>query len=717
MNNYNLHSLGWHSFQQLCLTILREILGQTVESFLDSKDGGRDGAFAGTWVVGKGESLKGKFVIQCKFTAKADKSLNLSDIADEVGKAKRLVKKKLCESYVLLTNLNVSGAAHEKLNETFCAVGVKQFRCFGADWINQQIRERKRLRMLVPRIYGLGDLSQILDGRALGQAQALLDSMREDLSRVVLTGVYDKAVRALDSHGFVLLLGEPASGKTTIAAMLAMAAIDQWNASTLKLETAPQMIDHWNTEDPARFYWIDDAFGVQQFEQDLVLEWNRIFPKVKAMINGGARIVLTSRDYIYRRAKQTLKESAFPLMQESQVVINVHEITTKERKQILYNHIKLGTQPQRFRSQIKPYLDQVASHHRFIPETARRLGDPLFTRTLDVSQERVIDFVERQEQLLQEVIEGLDKHSKAALALIFIRNGALESPVKPREPEISALTRLGTELGETIAALDALKGSLTVQVREEGNLVWRFKHPTVGDAYASILLRNSELMDIYIEGARPEQLLDAITCGEVGFEGAVVIPKNLYESVEQKLNIFDDGIASQGWGRDWAKRRKLDIFLAFRCDRLFLELYLSRHAGILDRISHPGSRLDIVSEVVVALRFFELGLLPEGYRSRFVQTVIQYAVDGEDGFALESKRIKKMFTKDEKKELKLRLRKELIPSLADARNGWETNLPEDEDPESYIQPLEELLSALERTFSSDSDIVTAVRKEQFSVRR
>ena len=76
-----------------------------------------------------------------------------------------------------------------------------------------------------------------------------------------------------------------------------------------------------------------------------------------------------------------------------------------------------------------------------------------------------------------------------------------------------------------------------------------------------------------------------------------------------------------------------------------------------------------------------------------------------------------MFTKDEKKELKLRLRNELIPSLADARNGWEDNLPEDEDPESYIQPLEELLSALERELSSDSDIVNAVRKEQFSLRR
>ena len=40
---YELHRLGWNSFQQLCQTICREVLGQPVESFLDSNDAGEDG--------------------------------------------------------------------------------------------------------------------------------------------------------------------------------------------------------------------------------------------------------------------------------------------------------------------------------------------------------------------------------------------------------------------------------------------------------------------------------------------------------------------------------------------------------------------------------------------------------------------------------------------------------------------------------------------------
>jgi len=66
---YDLHTLGWHSFQQLCLTITREIFGQTVESFLDSADAGKDGAFAGIWKPIGDETLSGRFVIQCKFTS------------------------------------------------------------------------------------------------------------------------------------------------------------------------------------------------------------------------------------------------------------------------------------------------------------------------------------------------------------------------------------------------------------------------------------------------------------------------------------------------------------------------------------------------------------------------------------------------------------------------------------------------------------------------
>jgi hypothetical protein len=122
---YDLHNLGWHSFQQLCLTIAREIFGQTLESFLDSTDAGKDGAFAGTWVPFQGEALSGRFVIQCKFTGKRDKHLSLSDLTDEVQKAARLVNNGRCDCYVLMTNAGLSGSICEDIEKLFRDAGVK----------------------------------------------------------------------------------------------------------------------------------------------------------------------------------------------------------------------------------------------------------------------------------------------------------------------------------------------------------------------------------------------------------------------------------------------------------------------------------------------------------------------------------------------------------------------------------------------------------------
>ena len=259
---YDLHKLGWDSFQRLCHTITREILGQTVESFLNSRDGGRDGAFAGIWREHGQEDISGHFVIQCKFTSRADYNLKESDLSDEYKKARRLVARGICDSYVLMTNAGLSGEVETKINQRLKAVGVKHVRIHGSDWIDQQILENKRLRTLVPRVYGLGDLSQILDERAYEQSRAVLEFMREDLAKVVVTDAYQKAVDAINEHGFVLLIGEAAAGKTTIASLLAMAALDQWNSLVLKLDEPKSVVEHWNLHEPSQFIWVDDAFGV-----------------------------------------------------------------------------------------------------------------------------------------------------------------------------------------------------------------------------------------------------------------------------------------------------------------------------------------------------------------------------------------------------------------------------------------------------------------------
>jgi hypothetical protein len=709
---YDLHNLGWHSFQQLCLAITREILGQTVESFLDSCDAGKDGAFAGTWKPTHGEALTGCFVIQCKFTAKRNKTLALSDLTEEVEKAKTLVQNGRCDCYLLMTNAGLSGSTKEDVETLFSRAGVKTTRCYGSTWICEQIKENKRLRMLVPRIYGLGDLSQILDERAYTQAKALLASLREDLSKVVLTSAYRRAAEALDQHGFVLLIGEPAAGKTTIASMLSMGALDQWSASTLKLDSPEKVIEHWNPDEPSQFFWIDDAFGVTQYESFLVQGWNHALPMVKTMLRKGAKIVMTSRDYIYNQARTRLKEGAFPLLRESQVVIDVRDLTLDEKQQILYNHIKLGRQDQPFRKEIKDHLSLIAGHSRFVPEAARRLADPLFTRSLQLTRYSLNNFVEKQEHFLQEVLEGLDEDSRAALALIYMRNDSLESPVILAESEREAIERLGSSMGGCIAALESLKGSLVQHTSAENSAMWKFKHPTIGDAYAGLLLKNPELLGIYVHGSPIDKLLGQVTCGDVGLERAVVLPKGLFALVFKRLDqVFTTALYKTPVLAQWHSRSRVDDFLAARCANDFLVLYIGEHPEILKRASSPGLFLNTVSEVGLAIRFHELGLLPEDHRKAFVQKVVSYAIDGEDLYAVESLRIQSVFTAAELSDFRARIRSELIPTLAEVRTTWQCNRDCEQRADEYIAPLLDSFSSLKDECADDPALVGLIDRQ------
>lgn len=713
---YDLHNLGWNSFQQLCLTITREVLGQTVESFLDSNDGGQDGAFIGHWSPTGHEDLTGQFVIQCKFTNRTNHSLRPSDLSDEFAKVKKLVADGHCDSYVLMTNAKLSGNNAKNIKVRLKQVGAQHSVLIGSTWISQQIRENKRLRMLVPRLYGLGDLSQILDERAYAQAHAILESLREDLSKVVVTDAYRRAAAALDKHGFVLLIGEAAAGKTTIASMLAMAAADHWNASILKLDDPSKVVERWNPGEPSQFFWLDDAFGVTQYEAFLVHGWNHILPQIKPMLRKGAKIVMTSRDYIYNRARYELKDSAFPILKESQVVIDVHDLSIDEKRQILYNHLKLGRQPLEFRTKVKPNLESVASHAHFIPEIARRLADPLFTEDLHLDAYHLELFVEKKERFLQEVLKGLDANSKAALALIYMRNDRLESPIVLQKSEEQALDRLGSNLGGCITALEALSGSLVLHSHAGGDSIWRFKHPTIGDAYAALLAHSPELLGIFVQGSATDKLIGSVSCGDVGIEKAVIIPKSLFPLLLVKLRDFSTSKQYKAaWLSTWSAKSALHRFLTRRCSKEFLSLYLAKNPALLDEVSEPGLYLSAVSEVNLAVRLHEFGLLPEDRRKRFIAVVSKCAIEGEDLYALDDKDIRRMFEDAEFEDLVQNVRAQLLPRLDDVRREAQLNHNSDQSPEEHMQQLFDSFEILKKHFGNDPQVEDLIERETFLI--
>jgi hypothetical protein len=702
---FNLHSLGWKAFQDLCATILSEVLGQTLQQFFDSHDGGRDGAFAGVWNPQHGEEFRGSFTVQCKFTAKADNHLSVASLKDEIKKARRLASKGLASTYLLLTNFRMTGTSEEQIRSEFSQLpGVSHVAIFGVEWISAKIRESSRLRMLVPRIYGLGDLSQILDERAYAQANEILSSMGEDLSKFVITDAYRKSAKSLLEHGFVLLLGEPASGKSTIAASLSVASIDEWKCRTLKVRNADELVKHSNPHEK-QLFWIDDAFGATQLDHMLTMEWNRVFPHLTAAIRRGSRFIFTSRDYVFRAAADLLKLSAFPLLANSQVVIRVEQLSLSEREQILYNHVRLGRQLITFRSAIKPFLPSIAVSQSFKPEIARRLGDPVITANLCLTISGIRGFVERPVDHLVEVIRTMDSGSRAALATVFMRGGSVSSPVRLSDEEMSAIQRIGSDSSGVLKSLRALNESLVLQVRENGEPLWKFRHPTVRDAFGALISEDLDLLDIYLKGSPVQQLLAEISCGDLGITGLkVVVPQALYGVVLERL----EGLLNNDFTNHW----QLSSFLAHKCDRVFLEAFIRQYPAFIQSM-HFWTQISEETGVAVLYRLHEFKILPEEDRTRAVAIIRKRAIEKPDAGFLTVPKVRGLFMQGEIDCVLKDIRSEVIGDLTSIIDNWKSDFSyddDDSDPESHFYDLISTLHRFEEQFADDAEAVKLIAR-------
>lgn len=656
MLDFDLHQLGWFSFEQLCRTICREIWRQPIEVYSRGPDGGRDGFLYGPW---REDSITAPGILQCKHTAVAFSHLALSDLSEEIGKVEKHVAAGRCDVYVVMTNARVTGDSAAAIEKAFRGVGVRRVLTLGYESICELLTEQKALRALVPRLYGLGDLTEILDERHYVQAEAILAMMHDQLARLVPVEAHRAAHRALRTQRFALLIGQPGSGKSSIAASLAIGAMDLYDARPVKLSSVEELRDRWNPREPDQFFWLDDAFGPTQYEFVAADAWNRATPLIAAALRGGARLVLTSRDYVYAAAREDLKISAFPLLDEATVVIEVESFTREEREQILYNHLRLGRQPSGVLAEMRPAdLEAVAADPSFLPELARRLGDPLFTRKLYVrSRDSLLDFFRRPTPFLLEVLLNLDRASRAAMGLVHLHGNHLASPYQAASGDVEFLGKLGVGLGDALRALLPLEGSLLRLVSVAGDRWWQFQHPTFTDAYEHWLSGQPELLAEYIKSARLEDLARTITCGEVGLKGAVVAPRPLYDLVATRLlEAREEG----GWQQLSIWKRNVFSFLRHRCDDEFLRLFTTRDQRVLGEAFAIGLYPSAHTlQRALARRLLDAGLATDAHRRQLVETLTDYAVEGYDGSFLGDNEWLSFFTQAELEELDRRVLEEL----------------------------------------------------------
>lgn len=701
-----LHSIGWKAFQDLCSQVCEEVLHRPVEIFREAQDGGQDAVFLIPSADGSSTHIGS---VQCKHSSNSSQRLKIGDLTPELKHVEDLVAAAQAHTYIFMTSMSVDAPVARELRSRLRALGVTKAHILGKQYLVRAIPSSARLRALVPQVYGLGDLSTILDQRLVQQTRALLDHWIPKLKVYVPTSAHRKAVKALNEHGVVLLLGNPSTGKSAIGAILSTIASEDLRHTVLNL-TSPRDFDAgWNPHDPGRFFWVDDAFGSNVVREEYVQDWASTFRKVQAAISHGNRFLLTSRRHIYEAAMRRLGQRNLPMFIDGRAIVDVGDLSPSEKGQILYNHVSFGTQTQSWKRSVKSHLEEVAAIPEFLPGIAERLGDPAFTKSLAVTKDELLRFMREPKEHLIDTINALDDPLRAALILVYVHQGVMPH----NKIDASALSVVSETTGVPAPrirdSLLELKGSF-LRVATAGNAeTWSFAHPTIADALTSILRERPHFIEALLRGATVETILSSFVCeGMRSILDAPTIPASLDDILVTRLSRIPD---------ETSTNYSMFGFLAGRASDKVFERVMNADDGILRRGSWASYRVSLDPKVLAYSRAYRLGWLDEYDQDQMSTRLQEAALDDFDFSFFEDEDILRLMPPKHVIALGIKLRSEILAEAPARIAAIAEDAYLDDDPESHFENYSRGLDILEELDGLDAETRKLVDEARQAVAR
>uniref|UniRef100_B0SV38 Novel STAND NTPase 3 domain-containing protein n=1 Tax=Caulobacter sp. (strain K31) TaxID=366602 RepID=B0SV38_CAUSK len=695
-----LHTIGWRAFQDLCSQVCEVVLGQPVEIFREAQDGGQDAVF----LIPSGSDAPPIGTVQCKHTSEAAKALKASDLTAEIDNVEELVKAGQADTYAFMTNMSVDAPVAAAMRARLRALGVRKPHILGRQYIVRVIKSSARLRALVPQVYGLGDLTSIVDERLSEQSRALLDSWIPKLRTYVPTKAHRDAINAISNHGVVLLLGNPSSGKSAIGAIISTIASEN-PANTVLALTSPRDFEAgWNPNDPGRFFWIDDAFGSNVLRNDFVQDWTSAFSKLRAAIKHGNRFLLTSRKHIYEAARRRLGQRNLAQFADGSAVVDVGELIFEEKAQILYNHLNFGEQSQSWRSTVKPHLAAVAAVRDFLPGIAERLGDPNFTKGLAPRESSLVRFMEEPTEHLIDTVNALDDQLQAALILVYVHQTGFD----PSDYDASAAQAVAELTGYTLTKIQDCFAELKGSFLKLSGSKWTFAHPTISDALTEILRQKPHMMAALIRGATIDTILSSFTCeGSPLIRDALLIPATLDDALVARLGHTPDE-----WHRNWM----LFHFLSYRANEHVFVSAVQQFPQLLRRSSWDSDLVSNDPHVATYARAHRLNLLPDDLRSEAANKLESAVLNDLDVSFFDEPEMLALIPPLSLIGVGLALRTTVLPSLEERIAEIAADADLDEEPDSHFKKLLGVLDCVE-AIGIDADSTVLIDDTRDQVRR
>lgn len=332
MPNYNFDNLSSNEFENLTRDLLQEEFGIRLESFKSGRDQGIDLRYA--------PSKDNSLIIQCKHYVGSGVKRLLSDLEkSESSKVKKLSPKR----YIVVTSVGLSPLNKEKIANLFPACTSTED-IYGKDDLNNLLAlypnvERNHYKLWLSSVHVL---ESILKNAVISRTHSNLKHIYDKAKFYVQNVSFTVAKEILDKNNYCIIAGIPGIGKTTLAEALFIDHIRQGYEPVRVYGSIGEAFEMFK-QDVKQVFYFDDFLGATSFDENS-LERNedkQLLDFLHSIYNsdGAKKLILTSRDYILKQAKQSFESINSTDIKPNLCIIDLQNYTRWNRAQILYNHL------------------------------------------------------------------------------------------------------------------------------------------------------------------------------------------------------------------------------------------------------------------------------------------------------------------------------------------------------------------------------------------
>jgi len=334
-------------------------------SFKDGKDQGVDIAYSA-------DGAKYTHVGQVKHYYRTGFKLLLKNLkTTEVAKVRKLNP----DQYLFATSLDLSKNEIQDIKESFSPYIKSLGDIYGRKDLNRMLRAHPEVLESHSKIWfsGTVTLKKILQYETIGRSREFSEiTLKRKIRLFVSPPIYNEAIAMLEKNNFLIITGEPGSGKTSLAEQILYKYITEKFELTYAIEIK-DISKAIRDDNSKQIFYYDDFLGHNQVEIQQARASEHYLISILNIIKGKPNkfVVFTTRTFILNDAVRSSENFARLNIHNKQSIITLNQYSTELKIRMLDNHIEESELKNEFKEVLKEFEVQkfIVTHRNFYPRS------------------------------------------------------------------------------------------------------------------------------------------------------------------------------------------------------------------------------------------------------------------------------------------------------------------------------------------------------------